>query len=132
MLAPLAAAPGRLQLWQVATSSGRPLAAGQTVTLRSLGRAGCTPFLAAAMPHCGSDSVLLSSSPQGVTARWMLHAGPRPGTFYLASAACPRCERRWLGAACDGATLRLFARDSVHGAYDGASIRAQLLWRLAL
>lgn len=51
-------------------------------------------------------------------------AGPRSGTFLLASVANRNCPRRFLGAAagCGPARLRL---------YDGYDRRAALVWRLA-
>ena len=67
----------------------------------------------------------LGGSGRVPTARWLLLAGPRPGTFLLASAASRKCPRRFLGApaGCAGARLRLYERG------DPA---AQLVWRLAL
>lgn len=120
----LAAAP---QLWAVSRCDGgrgRP-AAGATVTLRNVGRAGCASYAATARQQCAGERVELGSSGRFATARWMLQAGPYPGTYLLASAANRRCPRRFLGApaGCGGAQLRLYARD------DPA---AQLVWRLAL
>ena len=114
--------------------SRRP-AAGAVVTLGNAGRAGCVAYAVAAAPHCASDRVLLSGSPQAITARWVLHPGPQPGTFFLASAACPWCKRRWLGVACGDSALRLHARDNAHAKnaeHNGAQRGAALLWRLAL
>lgn len=120
----LAAAP---QLWAISRCDGgrgRP-AAGSIVTLRNVGRTTCAAYAAAATHSCAGERVELGSSGRVATARWLLHAGPRPGTYLLASAANRHCPRRFLGApaGCQGAQLRLFARD------DPA---AQLVWRLAL
>ena len=120
----LAAAPQPWAVERCDGGRGRP-AAGATVTLRNAARAGCASYAAAASSSCAGEKVELCSSGRATVARWVLLAGPRPGTFLLASAANRQCPRRFLGApvGCGGAQLRLYARDD---------LAAQLVWRLAL
>lgn len=107
------------------------------VTLRSAGRTACASYATAAAPN--GERVLLAAGSLANAARWVLHRGPQPGTFYLASVACPFCERRWLGVGCGDAGLRLYARAPAahsktgnHVGTGGSTGEPQLLWRLAL
>ena len=117
---------------------GRP-AAGAVVTLQSVGRPGCASYAAAAPAQGAGAAVQLTAGPQAFGVHWELHAGLQPGTFYLASAACPTCAHRWLGAGCADGTLRLHARPGPqgnaagrNGTVDSLDSPPLLLWRLAL